>query len=40
MKTFIKKWFIIGESDLFGDLLRITFPIALIIFVIFKILGL
>jgi hypothetical protein len=38
MKQFIKNWFTIGQSDLFGDLLRISFPFALIIWILTKIL--
>ncbi len=38
MKKFIKDWFTIGQSDLLGDLLRISIPIALILWLLIKIL--
>ncbi len=36
MKRFIKEWFTIGTSDLFGDILRISMTIAIISFILSK----
>jgi hypothetical protein len=36
MKKFIKDWFTFGQADLFGDLLRMAFPFAILLWILIR----